>query len=212
MRLTHIQRTSTTFKLTGHPLYKKAKQGSLEAAKIVVQDIVQNKHQFRNLNGYICPVLKQKGNQIPLAFAGLIASYSSLVLYDSIFLQHKPHGSAMVERLHYQPCFSGKVNQGNYIVVDDVYTSGKTLKSLKNYIESKGGNVISAWCIGSGPSLEFEPKRILLRLLSRKFPNISSYFDLNDLTSPQIYYLLKLSSLNKLWMIYSEKQEYLLFA
>ena len=212
MKIPHVHRISTTLKLTGHPLYREAKKGNPDSALTVVQDIVQDKSRFHSLNGYICPVLKHKGNQIPFALARYMASCSNLILCDSIYLQHTPHGSSMVERLHYQPCFSGMVKPKNYIIVDDVYTSGKTLKSLKNYIESKGGNVISAWCIGSGPSLEFEPTRLLIKILVAKFPNIHRYFNLNDLTTPQIQYLLRLSSLNRLWTIYSKNQERLLFA
>jgi hypothetical protein len=212
MKLTHVHRISTTSKLTGHPLYKEAKQGNPEAAQKVMQEIIPVKNQFRYLNGFVCPVLKQNGNQIPMALARIMASHSNLVLDDSIFLQHTSHGSSMTERLYYQPSFSGMVKPADYVIVDDVYTTGKTLKSLKNYIESKGGNVISAWCIGSGPSLEFEPKRMLLRLLTAKFPTINRYFDLNELTSPQIHYLLRLSSLNKLWMIHADNQLSLMLA
>jgi hypothetical protein len=206
MKLSHIHRISTTSRLTGHPMYKTAKQGDPETAQIVVNEIITDKSQFRYLEGYVCPVLKSHGNKLPLALAYLMASHSNLTLYDSIYLQHASHGSSMAERLYYQPVFSGKVNPADYIIVDDVYTTGKTLKSLKSYIESHGGNVISAWCIGSGPSLEFEPKRMLLRLLTAKFPNINRYFDLNELTSPQIHYLLRQSSLNRLWMIHADNQ------
>ncbi len=212
MKLTHIHRISTTSRLTGHALYKEAKQGNQVAAQKVIEDIIPVKKQFRYLEGYVCPVLKANGNKLALALAYLMASHSNMTLYDSIYLQHTSHGSSMTERLYYQPSFSGMVKPADYVIVDDVYTTGKTLKSLKNYIESKGGNVISAWCIGSGPSLEFEPKRMLLRLLTAKFPNISRYFDLNELTSPQIHYLLRLSSLNKLWMIHADNQLSLMLA
>jgi len=212
MKLTHIHRISTTSRLTGHVLYKEAKQGNPDAAQKVIEDIIPIKNQFRYLKGYVCPVLKPAGNKLPLALAYLMASHSNLTLDDSIYLQHASHGSSMAERLYYQPSFSGRVKPTDYVIVDDVYTTGKTLKSLKNYIESHGGNVISAWCIGSGPSLEFEPKRLLLQLLKAKFPTINRYFDLNELTSPQIHYLLRLSSLNKLWMIHADNQLSLMLA
>ncbi len=211
MKLTHINRISTTSRLTRHLLYKEAKNGNLCQARKLVAGLIPDINRFSNLKGFICPVIKIAGNQIPLAMAELMAVNSNMVLYDSVFLQHSPHGSSMTERLYYQPVFSGNIKPGNYILADDVYTTGKTLKALKNYIESNGGNVIGTWCIGSGPSVEFEPKRFLLQLLTAKFPNISRYFDLNELTSPQIHYLLRLSSLNKLWMIHSEKQQLLMF-
>ena len=112
----------------------------------------------------------------------------------------------MVERLYYLPVFSGPVKQADYIIVDDVYTSGRTIKLLKNYIESNKGNVTGVWTFGAGPSREFEPTRLQLRMLTAKFPNITRYFDLDELTCPQIHYLLRLTSLNKLWMLHSDKQ------
>jgi hypothetical protein len=128
------------------------------------------------------------------------------VLDDEIYLHHAAHGSSMVERLYYQPVFSGTVKQADYVIVDDVYTSGRTLKALKNYIESRGGNVTSAWTIGTGPSKEFEPTRLQFRLLTAKFPNITRYFDLDELTSPQIVYLLRLTTLDRLWTLHVDNQ------
>jgi orotate phosphoribosyltransferase-like protein len=144
MKLTHVHRISTTSRLTGHALYKQAKQGNQVAAQKVVENIIPIKNQFHYLEGYVCPVLKANGNKLPLALAYLMASHSNMTLYDSIYLQHTSHGSSMTERLYYQPSFSGMVKPADYVILDDVYTTGKTLKSLKNYIESKGGNVISA--------------------------------------------------------------------
>ncbi len=206
MKISHVHTITSTPVLTGHRLYKMAKNGHQESAGIMLSEIIRDKHQFHNLSGYVCPVSKQSGNRIPNAFANIMAVNSDLILHDDIFLHHTSHGSSMVERLYYQPVFSGSVKQADYVIVDDVYTSGKTLKALKNYIEYNGGNVTSAWTIGAGPSREFEPKRMLIRQLTAKFPNISRYFDLNELTSPQIVYLLRLSSLNRLWTIHADKQ------
>ena len=164
------------------------------------------------LNGYVCPVMKARGNQIPLALAQYMSSNSNLTLCDSVILQHSPHGSSMVERLYYKPHFSGKVIPGNYIIVDDVYTTGQTLKSLKTYLESRGAIVTGAWCLGSGPTTQFEPNRLLLRMLLAKFPAISNYFDIASLTVPQVQYLLRLSSISRLWQIHSDNQLALSFA
>jgi hypothetical protein len=147
-----------------------------------------------------------------MALARLMSSNSKLILSDSVYLRHTSHGSSMVERLYYQPHFSGIVKPGNYIIVDDVYTTGQTLKYLKNFLESRGANVIAAWCLGAGPSTRFEPNRLLVKILLAKFPSISDYFDINCLTVPQIQYLLRLSSLNKLWQIHSDNQLALSFA
>ena len=199
MKITHITRLSSTSRMLTHPSYKPAKQGSISDARELVSGILATPNKAFPGSGWICPVIKPAGNRIPLALAEYIASNSRLLLCDSIFLQHTPHGSAMIDRLYYSPVYSGRVLPGNYIIADDVYTTGQTLKSLKEYIESNGGNVIEAYCIGSGPSLEFEPSRILLKILLARFPDISQYFNINTLTAPQVHYLLRFSRLNKLF-------------
>ena len=206
MKIQKVQRISSIQKMKNNPHYHLAKAGDCISAEHLVNQIVQNPSCFQNLTGFVCPVHKPAGNQIPFALANLMSSHSTLTLYDSVFLQHTSHGSSMVERLYYQPYFSGKVIPGNYIIVDDVYTTGNTLRYLKAFLESRGANVTSAWCIGSGPSLQFEPGSILIRLLLAKFPSISNYFDIKLLTVPQIEYLLRISSLNHLWQIHSDNQ------
>ena len=211
MKLTHIKRISTTTRMKNHRGYSEAKNGNLDAARKLVSDIIPDPTLFKNLTGYVCPVIKPKGNRIPLALAEYMGIHSNLVLEDAVYLQHTPHGSSMCERLYYHPSFSGQVKPANYIIVDDVYTTGQTLKSLKNYIESRGGNVIAAWCIGSGPSLELS-SRFHIKLLTAKFPDISTYFEIGTLTAPQVHYLLRLSSIHRLWKIHSDNQLNLLFA
>jgi hypothetical protein len=212
MKIPRVRRISTTVRMKNHALYPDAKAGNLDAACKLVADVVPDTAAFANLHGYVCPVNKFKGNKIPLALALHMSGNSYLVTDDGIYLDHQPHGSAMCERIYYQPGFSGPVKRANYIIVDDVYTSGKTLKALKNYIEKQGGNVIGAWCIGAGASLEFEPDRIMLKLLYSKFPDIERYIDVASLTMPQVQYLLRLTSLNRLWRIHADNQLQMLFA
>lgn len=212
MKIEHIHRLSTVRKMKNHPAYHLAKSGDFAAAQDLVKQVVPNSSIFQNLSGFVLPVMKAKGNQIPLALAHLMTFNSKLTLRDSVFLQHTTHGSSMVERLYYHPHFSGQVKPGNYIIVDDVYTTGQTLKSLKNYLESKGATITSAWCLGSAASTLFEPNRLLVRILVGKFPTISNYFDIDSLTVPQIQYLLRLSSINRLWQIHSDNQLVLSFA
>lgn len=212
MKIQKVHRISSTQKMKNNPHYQLAKAGDCVSAELLVNQIVQSPSYFQKLTGFVCPVQKPAGNQIPVALAKLMCSHSKLTLYDSVFLQHTAHGSSMVERLYYHPYFSGKVIPDNYIIVDDVYTTGNTLRYLKAFLESRGANVTSAWCIGSGPSLQFEPNRILVRLLLAKFPSISNYFDIDLLTVPQIEYLLRVSSINRLWQIHSDNQLALSFA
>jgi hypothetical protein len=212
MKIEYVHRISTVDKMKNHCAYHLAKTGDIDAAQSLVTQTVPDSTVFQNLKGFVLPVQKPKGNQIPLALAQYMTGQSKLTLCDSVFLQPAVHGSSMVERLYYQPHFSGHVKPGNYIIVDDVYTTGQTLKSLKNYLESKGANVTGAWCLGSAATTMFEPNRLLVKMLLAKFPAISNYFDIASLTVPQIQYLLRLSSFNRLWQIHSDNQLALSFA
>ena len=147
-----------------------------------------------------------------MALAIRIAQNSNLKVCNSVFLENIKTGNTMVERMFSEPVYSGDIPTSKYIIVDDVYTTGQTLKSLKNFLESKGANVTSAWCLGSGPSTQFEPNRLLIKILLTRFPSISNYFDIDSLTVPQISYLLRLSSINRLWQIHSDNQLALSFA
>jgi len=198
--------------MKGLTFYARAKNGDIDAARKLISAIIHLPANLQEKSGYVCPVMKPAGNRIPLALAESFSNNSNLVLCDSVFLQNNPHGSSMIERMYYQPSFSGFVKPGRYILVDDVYTTGQTLKSLKNYIESSGAEVISAWCIGSGPSLEFEPTRLKLRLLISRFPDINNYLDIRKLTVPQINYLMRLTDIRNLWKKYSSNQLHLMYS
>lgn len=150
-----------------------AKTGDIAAAQCLVNQTIPDSSVFQNLKGFVLPVMKPTGNQLPLAIAQFMVSHSNLILCDSVYLQPASHGSAMVERLYYKPFFSGLVKPGNYIIVDDVYTTGQTLKSLKRFLELNKANVTSAWCLGSAATTEFEPNRLLVKMLVSKFPSIS---------------------------------------
>ena len=157
MKIAHVHRISTIQKMKGNSNYSPAKKGSFESAQKLVREIICEYSSFEKLRGFVCPVLKPAGNRIPLALAQLISSNSNTILCDSVYLQHTPHGSSMAERLYYEPVFFGPVKPDNYIIVDDVYTTGQTLRRLKHYIESKGGNVTGAWCIGQALHLLLNP-------------------------------------------------------
>jgi hypoxanthine-guanine phosphoribosyltransferase len=212
MRIHQIRRLSSTSYMKRHKSYSQAKTGDIEAARKLISDIIHLPVKLNNKIDFVCPVMKPSGNRIPVAFAELLTSNFNRIHCNTVFLQNKRHGSSMVERLYYQPTFSGFVKPGNYMIVDDVYTTGQTLKYLKNYIESSGGNVYAAWCIGSGPSLQFEPARLQIKILLAKFPELTDYFDVSKLTVPQVNYHMRLSSINHLRKIYSDKQLQLLYA
>jgi hypothetical protein len=197
MKISKVTRISLTSKLKQHPLYKSAKNGSMSDAQILVSDIVPDSTVFSRLRGFVCPVVKSFGNKIPYALAYYLEQHSNLILWPYVELEHEKHGSSMAERILYKPCYSGPVMPGNYILVDDVFTSGKTLMGLKRYIEANGGNVIAVYVIGSSAGLSFEPDKYLLKTLLHRFPEVRKMIDVELLTNPQVLYLLRYTDIRK---------------
>ena len=106
----------------------------------------------------------------------------------------------MVERMFSEPVYSGDIPTSKYIIVDDVYTTGITVKALKDYIESTGSRVNSIYTLGSSKyGLEFEATSIPLKILKSKFPNIERYFVLSELTAAQVNYLLRFNSIQRFY-------------
>jgi hypothetical protein len=195
-----------------HNSYKAAKSGSLPEARKLVADIFPNLGMFSHLEGYACPVMKLSGNRIPFALAERLSQFSKLVLNTCILLNHSAHGTYMVDRIYYQPEFHGIIKPGNYVICDDVYTSGKTIISLKNYIESHGGSVTRVITIGSSASTCFQPDRLLLKILYARFPEIERYFDIDFLTTPQILYILRHQTIHSLENSYYKSMARMLYS
>jgi hypothetical protein len=196
MKISRITRLSSAQRMIKHPAYALAKTGDMNSARRLVADLLHHV-RFKDADGYICPVVSQIGNRIPLAMADYISERTSLTPVNDIYLIPSHHGTSMTERLCYQPEFCGQVRPGKYIIVDDCYTTGSTLIHLKNYIECWGGDIRTALTIGSSFSTLFEPSTLMLRLLQAKFPDVSEYFDLSYLTVPHITYLMRFQSLNR---------------
>jgi hypothetical protein len=198
MKLSNVTRLTSAAKMLSHPLYKSAKSGHLPDARKLVLDILPKPYKFTHLKGKVCPVMKQSGNKIPLAMAEIFSLNSELKICSDVFLKPSAHSSTMIDRLHYLPEYTGVIKPGNYVILDDIYTSGSTLIALKHYLESQSGSVIAAYTLGSSKSTLFQPDRFMLHSLLSRFPGIDNYFDLNLLTSPQIVYLLRFHSIHSI--------------
>lgn len=195
MKINSIHRLSNTGSLIRNKFYESAHGGNLLSAFRLVDDLIPNFNRFNSLSAIICPVQKFSGNKIPLALASRIVQHSDSLLCDTVFLRNERPGTKMIDRMFFQPEFTGKVIPGKYILVDDVFTTGITLKGLKTFVESNGGNVVSAFTLGSSKSTLFEASRLQLRILKGRFPEIEKHFDLSLLTIIQIEYLLKINSI-----------------
>lgn len=190
--------------MTGNPHYPSAHQGNLLAAFRLVDQLIPDFKIFNSLSAIICPVQKLAGNCIPLALSTRIVQNSNSSLCDTIYLLNQRPGTKMIDRMFFQPQYCGLVRPGKYVLVDDVFTTGITLKALKTFIESACGEVSSAYTLGSSKTTQFELSPLQLRILSCRLPGLSSYFDLSQLTIVQMQYLLKFSSVQNLLALYSE--------
>ena len=197
MKMPRINRLSTTAKMQSCAHYLSAKRGNLLAALRTVDYINIDYNRFKRFSGFVCPVQKQTGNAIPLAMALRIAQNSNLKVCDSVYLENSMTGNSMVERMFFKPIYSGNITPGKYIIVDDVYTTGVTVKYLKDYIESTGSQVNSIYTLGSSKyGLQFEATSIPLKILKSRFPTIEMYFQLSELTASQVNYLLRFNSIH----------------
>ena len=206
MKINLIYRLSNTNRMIHNQHYKSANEGDLKSAFLLIDEMVTDFSAFRKLSCFVCPVQKKSGNKIPLALASRIVENSAAILCDSVFLMNNRPGNKMIDRMFFEPEYSGRVPVGKYILVDDVFTTGITLKGLKTFIESNGGDVISAYTLGSSKTLLFEASKLKLKMLKAQFPEIEKYFDLHKLTIAQIEYLQRFSSLSNLHNLYSRNQ------
>lgn len=203
MKLSHVKMLSNSRSLFSNPNYKAAKKGCPFSARALVSTLAIPFQEFRFFTGFVCPVMKPQGNRIPQAMAEHIVAASDSIFYDSILLMNQRSGSTMGARILYTPDFNGPVLPGNYILVDDFFTTGTTLIYLKRHIENHGGNVVNAVVLScSAYGHNFEPSKWLLETLIMKFPNISEYFDLDTLCDGHIRHLLKYSSLQSFYNRY----------
>ncbi len=193
MRILKIRRLSSAHKMITHPDYRNAKAGCMDSSRNIIADILPKTKIKASI---ICPVIKKHGNRIPLAMAEKLAfDNPQSVLTNSIILSNPKSLPTLTGRLYSYPEFSGPVFKENYCLVDDVYTTGKTLITLKRFIEDHGGNVTDIICLGSSKATGFELSKHHIKLLLAKFPDIESYFDINLLTQPMARYILRFNSL-----------------
>ena len=95
----------------------------------------------------IVPVIaeeKDGKNMIPLLCAKRIAQIAGLSVCQDIIQANKVFhtGASLISRLVNVPVFEGKVESGRqYVLIDDVVTSGSTFSNLAYHISKNGGDV-----------------------------------------------------------------------
>ncbi|MGD9825118.1 LPD38 domain-containing protein, partial [Desulfobacter sp.] len=164
----------------GHPDHKAAKAGDVDAANRLVFDLVKPekvlelKKQFPD--AMVVPVHAEEEagkNKIPRALArayGEIAGFKvDLGIVQTNKSGHTKKDAA--ERIISRAEFDGDVNPGQeYIILDDIITTGETLSELRHYIENNGGKVVAASTLGySKYSTVLAVKQDSLKKIQDKF-------------------------------------------
>ena len=145
-----------------HPHYRAAKTGDIQAAELLVADVINEEavRRIRNvMSGQdygLIPIhaLEAEGvNEIPAALAKQLAQELDVRVNDEIVqINTVGHtGADGFHRLANQAAFTGNIAPGRYLVVDDFVGQGGTLANLIGYVHSQGGNVIGATVLTGKP-------------------------------------------------------------
>jgi hypothetical protein len=143
-----------------HPQYAAAKAGDADAAHDVIRSVVNRakadalakKHPKAIIVAVHAEEMSGR-NKLPLALAHYFEDEHGLEADSEIVQDNKAKhtGATAAERILRVPTFSGPVQSGReYIICDDVATSGSTLAGLRHHIESNGGKVVAATVLGAG--------------------------------------------------------------
>jgi len=137
--------------LKANPAYIGAKSGSLDDALALVDELLfehvgEIEGSFPRGCIFISPDAHEASghNQIPNALSAGLAAITEGSVDTEVIQSNKVFhtGASMVERLMSQPEFEGEIQEGrNYVIVDDVVTSGSTVAALSSYIQNNGGCV-----------------------------------------------------------------------
>lgn len=142
-----------------HPDFLAAKRGDFDAAIRLVDDLVKDEKVVdvatRFPEAHVAYIHRQNGtgiNMIPAAFAAKFSAAGMKVEDDIIAITNVSHTDASdVARLSRRMRFEGNVTKGaSYIILDDFITSGAELRDMRDYISSKGGNVVMITTFGHG--------------------------------------------------------------
>ena len=142
-----------------HPDFQAAKHGDFDAALRLIDDLVKDERVIsvaqQHPSATIAYVHRQQGDGINMRPAAYAAKFSALgmnVEHNIYAITNVSHTDATdMERISRRMRFEGEVSRGmNYIILDDFITSGAELRDMKDYINSKGGNVVMMTTLGHG--------------------------------------------------------------
>lgn len=144
--------------IMNHPLHKEAKKGDALAGIKIIEDFYnKSEEKFNSLtsflktsfpNAKILPIFKKEKltNTIALSLANKLSILSNLDVCTDINQIKQEKGKTTLsglQRFKNKSQYEGEVEKGQqYILVDDVFTTGGSLSEMKSYIEEKGGKVV----------------------------------------------------------------------
>lgn len=110
-----------------------------------------------------------KVNMIPAAYAAKFSAIGMNVDHNIIAVTDVSHTNASdISRISKRVRFEGEVKKGvDYILLDDFITSGAELRDMRDYIQSKGGNVVMMTTFGHGSFGKLKDIRIDESLIER---------------------------------------------
>ena len=159
-----------------HPNFHAAKHGDYDAALRLVDDLVKDDKVYYIAklypNAHIAYNHKMQGgsiNMIPAAYAAKFSAMGMDVEHNIIAVTDVSHTNASdISRISKRVRFEGDVKKGmDYILLDDFITSGAELRDMRDYIQSKGGNVVMMTTFGHGSFGKLRDIRISNDLIER---------------------------------------------
>lgn len=124
-----------------------------EAVIYKIQEIAD----ANKVNVYMVPVMQREGycfNMIPLAYAMCLRKFLGFPIVKSIQrISGKPNTSkSLAERKQNSLSFGGLIPEKGvcYVLVDDHFTTGATLRELANHIIRQGGEILAVTALSCG--------------------------------------------------------------
>ena len=191
--------------------YSESRMGNVFAAKRLFEKCVKQEYVDCIRKNYqdsiLLPVLSHD-NALPLAFA----MHIGLPVWPNVRnIQEKSRKQMnAMQRILNSPTFEGYVQPNrSYVLVDDIVTQGGTIMALRKFVTDSGGHVDAAIAIAYAkfgktiiPTIENIDK-FSARFggcISDLFRELKIPFRYDCLSNSQILYLLRFSSIEKLFI------------
>lgn len=137
---------------------------SVRAARQIIDEL-HDERVFERIDSYLRHGRKTKvlapvklpevnSNALGMAYSYAIANAFGFEVEGNVFQTTEEKRDRKLDslyRLALPPSFCGEIQSGvDYILVDDVFTTGGTLAGLRGYIHRQGGNVVVCSTIAAG--------------------------------------------------------------